>query len=349
MRFLNSVGGGIVKAFQGKQMILVEDESGFDFPALISECVVVGDVSSDNRPRRTAVAPTAAELPSTPPPEQKTAVKETAVKETTEGERLNVWLAFLPTDPKAMTQSRYEAFFINDSNFYLYYTFLSRSNSSWINRSDGQIEPNTKIFMEEFGKEDLSAFERVCVQLIAFKKDKPFALKNAVSVELRMDTVKFYKVHCFLENDFFDEAALLFPLIRADVPEKQTLISVAELQEAMQQKKQKDVAPSVRPTAKPKQAPPPTIEIDLHSRQLLDNTNGMSAGDILNYQLDKFREAMKQYAGNKGQKIIFIHGKGEGVLRLAIEKELKTHYKSCEYHDASFREYGFGATMVKIR
>jgi dsDNA-specific endonuclease/ATPase MutS2 len=58
---------------------------------------------------------------------------------------------------------------------------------------------------------------------------------------------------------------------------------------------------------------------------------------------------MRRYAGQKGQKIIFIHGKGEGVLRTAIEKELKTRYKSCEYQDASFREYGFGATSVKIK
>lgn len=48
----------------------------------------------------------------------------------------------------------------------------------------------------------------------------------------------------------------------------------------------------------------------------------------------------------KGQKIVFIHGKGDGVLRKAIEKELKTKYKQYYYQDASFREYGFGATVV---
>ena len=50
----------------------------------------------------------------------------------------------------------------------------------------------------------------------------------------------------------------------------------------------------------------------------------------------------------KGQKIVFIHGKGEGVLRQAIEKELRTRYKQHRFQDASFREYGFGATMVII-
>lgn len=50
----------------------------------------------------------------------------------------------------------------------------------------------------------------------------------------------------------------------------------------------------------------------------------------------------------KGKKIVFIHGKGEGVLRNAIINELRSKYKSYTYQDASFREYGFGATMVTI-
>ena len=50
----------------------------------------------------------------------------------------------------------------------------------------------------------------------------------------------------------------------------------------------------------------------------------------------------------KEQKIVFIHGKGDGVLRKAILQELKYKYKNYESQDASFREYGFGATMVII-
>jgi dsDNA-specific endonuclease/ATPase MutS2 len=57
---------------------------------------------------------------------------------------------------------------------------------------------------------------------------------------------------------------------------------------------------------------------------------------------------MGKYLKKKGQKIVFIHGKGEGVLRNAIIKELKSKYKTCTHQDASFQEYGFGATMVTI-
>ena len=38
VRFLNSVGGGVVRGFRGKDQVLVEDEDGFEVPALIKEC-----------------------------------------------------------------------------------------------------------------------------------------------------------------------------------------------------------------------------------------------------------------------------------------------------------------------
>ena len=91
------------------------------------------------------------------------------------------------------------------------------------------------------------------------------------------------------------------------------------------------------------------VVIDLHADALLDTTAGMSSTDILNYQLKKFREILAEYDGKKGQKLIFIHGKGEGVLRSAIVNDLKYKYKKYTYQDASFQEYGYGATQVTIR
>ena len=57
---------------------------------------------------------------------------------------------------------------------------------------------------------------------------------------------------------------------------------------------------------------------------------------------------MEAYKNKREQKIVFIHGKGDGVLRKAVIDELKRKYSNCRYQDASFQEYGFGATMVTI-
>ncbi|MDR0348269.1 MAG: DUF2027 domain-containing protein [Tannerella sp.] len=344
VRFLNSVGGGVVRAFRGKNMVLVEDENGFDFPSLITECVVVpgGDKAQKNPPFPATAKPVAQEN------QKKEPHREMVTEETPEGEKLNVMLAYLPVDPKSMIDTGFEAYFVNESNYYLSFNYMNRNNNSWNSRYQGVIEPNTKMFIDEFEKQELNTLERICIQLIAYKKDKPFLMKSAYSVELRLDTVKFYKLHCFTDNDYFDEDALIFPVIRDDVPEKQMLVSAAEIQEAMIEKKSS--RPRVAPLpARKKKKEPSIIEVDLHIEQLLDTTQGMNAVDILDYQMDVFRKTLKKHAGKRGRKIVFIHGKGKGMLRAAIEKELKTNYKSYQYQDASFQEYGFGATMVKIR
>ncbi len=90
------------------------------------------------------------------------------------------------------------------------------------------------------------------------------------------------------------------------------------------------------------------VEVDLHAHEVLETTSGMQPADIKNYQIGIFNRTMQEHLKEKGRKIVFIHGKGDGVLRKAIIDELKYRYKSCEYQDASFQQYGFGATMVII-
>ncbi len=63
-----------------------------------------------------------------------------------------------------------------------------------------------------------------CVHM-AFKDNKSFLFKPAVSVELRIDTVKFYKLHTFREYIFFEEPSLIYDIVKDDVPVKQVFVS----------------------------------------------------------------------------------------------------------------------------
>ena len=92
-----------------------------------------------------------------------------------------------------------------------------------------------------------------------------------------------------------------------------------------------------------------TIEVDLHAGELLDTTAGMDARSIKEYQLKTVRDTLRSHASEKGRKVIFIHGNGEGVLRRAILDLLRREFPKCDTQDASFQQYGFGATMVTIR
>ena len=166
-------------------------------------------------------------------------------------------------------------------------------------------------------------------------------------MELRIDTVKFYKLHSFRENDYFEDDALLYYLMQQHIPERELLVSAGDLERAIKEKEVAERRPRIQRIEKKEKNKP--IEIDLHADALLDTTAGMNNADLLEYQLQKFHEVMKEEIQHKGQKIVFIHGKGDGILKNALLKELKTKYPTCYYQDASFQEYGYGATMVTIK
>lgn len=341
VRFLNETGGGVVSGFVSKDIVNVRDEDGFDIPMPVRECVVI-DTSDYN----IKIEPKKEDRPKTEDVEQPV-VEKRPVSETREGEKLNVYVAYVPMDVKSMTTTSFEAYLVNDSNYYLYYTYSSGENKNWILRSHGVVEPNVKLFLEEFGKDMLNEMERIKVQFVAFKT-KPYVGKPAVSVEQRIDAVKFYKLHSFVETDFFDTPAMLYDIVRDDVPARTRLVSAEELADSMRAKMKDDVRVISQPIVKKKHIDS-ILEVDLHIDQLLDTTAGMSNSDMLKYQLETFNKVMQEHLNKKNQKIVFIHGKGDGVLRKAILDELKRKYKNCLSQDASFREYGFGATMVTIK
>ena len=228
VRFLNEIGGGRVAGFQGKNIMLVEDEDGFQVPMLTTEVVVVGnedygtghmiEVRSEkqevrgNRDKRFGL-----DSDEEPEPEEKPITFKAKPMERQGGERLSAYLAFVPMDMKELTQTRFESYLVNDSNYYLRYVYMTGENNAWTLRAEGELEPNTKEFIEEFGREDLNGLEHCCVQMIAYKRDKTFLLKQTVNAQLNVDTVKFYKLHAFRENDFFEQPALVYTLIENDV------------------------------------------------------------------------------------------------------------------------------------
>lgn len=358
VRFIYECGGGVVTGFRGKDIVLVEGEDGFEIPMPVRECVAVETNEYNFAKKTTAQKEKEAEVKRRSQPvaatvEQKEEEESEPIvsyrpKERPEGEHLNVVLAYLPMEEKSLSNSRFEAYLINDCNYRLFFTYMSAQGRSWQVRASGILEPNSKMFLEEFGRDDLNDMERVCVQLLPHKENKPFALKPAMNIERRIDTVKFYKLHLFRENPYFDEGALIYDIVANDKPVKEIFTDAEELQKVILEKKKAD-------TQQQKQSAPKLakgsdiLEVDLHIEELLDTTAGMNNFEILNYQLDVVRKTIDEHIKEKGKRIVFIHGKGEGVLRNAIYQELRRKYPRCISQDASFQQYGFGATMVIIK
>ncbi len=353
VRFLNSVGGGRVQRIDGQ--IVYVDEDGFETPVLMRECVVVEDGSSYYKPERKKSQTAAAPQPTTVP--EPTLPSEPDIEpfeETAEGEKLNIVLAFEPADIKQLSQTTFDAYLVNDSNYYLYLSIATRANESdkWTLRFAGIAEPAIQIFVFELLRDDLPQLDRIAVQAIAFKRTGDYSFKAPVAFEQRIDATKFARLHCFGSNPYFDTDVLAIDIVRNDevCGRKNIQINPKEIEQAIAEKKRIDrhqPQPVVKRTGRRAEAT--LLEIDLHASELLDTTAGLSKSDILNYQIDTFRKVMDENRNNIGRQIVFIHGKGEGVLRAALLKELNHRYKGHDVSDASFREYGFGATKVVIR
>jgi len=360
--FLNEVGGGVISGFQGNGIVLVEDEDGFEIPMRANEVCVISSVSYE-KPNPYAVKPSKpakvveaeheeeleiepADLPISFQPEP---------EERKGGDKLYAYLAFVPLNGKDMVNNRYAVFYINDSNYFQQFVLSTRENSVCHFRKAALVEPNTKQYIDEIGKEDLNEIERILVQMISYKDRKTYMRRPVVDVELRIDGRKFYKITSFTENDFFEEDAMLIPIVEDDRVSETELQFSAELEKklkkAMTEKTKSDQkqTSSISAVSVKHLDGKEIVVVDLHAHEILESTAGMQPVDILHYQIDYFNKIMKQYSKKVGQKIVFIHGKGEGVLRAAIINELTYRYKRCKYQDASFQEYGFGATMVTIR
>lgn len=390
VKFLSEVGGGRVAGFQGKNIVLVEDEDGFQIPTPISDVVV--EESDDystakvvvhkadatgNAPKADTRKNAAIELaasnpkPSTITPEERKG-----------GDQLSAFLAFVKIAGEDNGHAgtfngaapRFEEYLVNDSNYYLCLSYLTADNNSWTLKWQGEIEPNTQIFIEEVDTEDINGFGRVAFQVIAYKKGKPFLMKDTVNVEFRIDPLKFYKLHTFVDTPFFDEPAMLFTIVENDkplsnfadmLPDWVSKAGTADNSKGSHGTKDSNKSsrdslvhryPDNQSKGNPKHSPyirhrglDDAMVVDLHASELLDSTDGMKSGEILDYQMKVFRDTLAQYKDKKGQKLIFIHGKGEGILRQAIINELRYKYKQYPCQDASFQEYGYGATQVTIK
>ena len=78
-----------------------------------------------------------------------------------------------------------------------------------------------------------------------------------------------------------------------------------------------------------------------HSR-----TRGLDNFTMLNIQLDTARHKITFAISKKIQRIVFIHGVGEGVLRYELHRLLKEYEGQLKFYDADYQKYGIGATEV---
>lgn len=371
VRFLNSIGGGKITRIVDKMAYVEED--GFETPVLLKEIVVVMPAGHEPSVKGAKLmfdqaafdkgreeAPAAVSPQSARPVAIPSSESELPVEETAHGDRMNISIAFEPADTRRLSSTTFNAVLVNDSNYFLSFAFLRRGadDRGWSLVYQSTVAPNELIDLASYTHDTLGDIERIALQFVAFKKSGAFEMKPPVSVSRRLDLTKFHKLHCFRPGIYFDSPVLEYPMVSNDTPVKSLAETPAEPKTASETDATRELAKKFRVDSgrKGKKSQPadnphkllPLQEIDLHISELTDTIAGMQPADMLEMQLDTVRKTMKAHEKRIGQKIVFIHGKGDGVLRKAVIDLIKKGYPKAELQDASFREYGFGATLVTI-
>ena len=339
VRFLNDVGGGTIVKYIDKETVAVLNEDEFEIPVLIRELVAVrtGDYDA---PKMTNDDIAYHEKTKTPE-----VIAEPVDDFVKDDDNIYTFLAFVPENQKKLTDSNVDLYLINDSNYHSYYNIMIKFGAFHVSHP-GKIEANSKVLLKTFKKELLNDMDSLVAQCM-FYKNEPHEVKPAVSKEIKLNPIKFFKESSFAENDFFYEKAYLITVFNESGKVQQMPeISEKEIKKAIQEKTEsrRGNRPRKFESSKRKEI----REIDLHIHELLDDTTGLSNKEILDVQMKHFNEEINKAIKEKVKKIVFIHGLGNGTLKTEVRKELDRKYKKYRYQDASFKEYGFGATMVYL-
>lgn len=341
VKFLNDVGGGTITKFLNKETAIVLGDDGFEMPVAVNELLAVLD---DKKIKANQVQTKENQNVAKP-----AIVEEEEFEEPfyTDSPDINIFLAIVPKNDKNPTDSDSEMYLVNDSNYFLNFNYATRKGEKFESKI-GKIEPNTKEKIQLFAKNSVKEDFEIVIQIL-FYDTRPYIVREPAYASIIVRAVRLYKESSFKENDFFDERSILFPVVEENaMKDAIKKLTDNDLKTIF---KEKEVLNERLNTPKQfrKRVEPQVKEVDLHIEELLDSHSGMENGEILQIQMDKFRSEMKEAIQNKIAKIVFIHGVGNGVLKLELRKELQHDFKKYQFQDASFKEYGYGATMVILR
>lgn len=332
VRYLNQVGSGVVKRILDNKLVEIEDESGFDVPVLKDELVVIEKVAQKQKEKKQKFSFEQENISVSAPTLEKQVAK-------------NINLG----SPKlyfAFTKSLVgdiQMHLINDSNYdCLYVVGLLDIEASYL-LDAGLLEANTKTKLGEKTVESLQKFSNISIQGLTFVKTQ-HKYEPAIQTKLNLNLIGFSDEN-FKENDFFDEKAIIQNLTENKEKEKLRNITAQELKKAMYTKSN----PEADTLISKKHKRNIVKEIDLHIHELIDNEAGLTPGDKLDIQLKHFKKEIDSAIIDNIDKIVFIHGVGNGVLKMKIRSILDRDYSKYEYQDASFQQYKFGATLVMLK
>jgi hypothetical protein len=335
VKFLNDTGGGIIIRFIDPETVLIRIEDGFEVPVKFSDIIPdnskKANIYKDEKPQNNMIIP---EGPGTEIKKTITAGELDNREDISEMRNSGqVYMAFTHEDKP----NNFIIHLINDSDYDIYYTVGSRKMEQHLHQYSGLLEADTKVVLGHI--RIIKTVEPIfySIQYMGFKTGyyQPY---EPVDCLIEIDTKYLANRQYETENDFFEEPASIFTITARHLSQRRK-----ESSPGMDSSKKKFIAEktSDKETSD-------SMEVDLHIHEIVEDTTGLSDGEILDIQLKRFQIALETAINGKLKKVVFIHGVGQGKLKYEIIRILRDKYPDLNYQDASFKEYGYGATMVLL-
>jgi hypothetical protein len=344
VNFLNDIGGGTVSHYSDHGQVVVLTNDGFEIPVFEKELVFSGNFSIRDDQASAEPKPQA-----TRPSEPKVTLKERPVKSpelpanVPADSPVHIMLGFIPESNGPVFSSNIALYLINDSAYAAYYRLGEKSGGVLHHLASGFIEADTKDYIAGFNQTAISKISDMHLQFLFICRGK-YSRKEPLDKMVNLNLVNFSKESFYRENDYFQEKAVLFTIEGNEAAGLMSNITIPE--EILELERNAETDRLNKNTKK--ETPTDTLEIDLHMDEAALNSNLMPSA-IIALQMSRFHAAIEEAISKNIRRLVVIHGLGQGTLKMQIRKELQEKYPEFIYQDASFKEYGFGATMVHLK
>lgn len=349
VNFLNTTGGGVVKKIIDARMVEVTIEDGFDIPVLMTDLVL--DFRAQPDRRQQVVDNVQKEIQQKQLIEEREAESSRKTKLRRFGrnaEDEGLYLAFVPQDQQWLLTGLLDVVLVNHTDADALYSFNIKDNEKYINVDYGSIEPHSKVVIESISREDIEYWCEGYIQVILSQEETDFVY-HPMHAPFSFRSSRFFKDGSYVESGVLGEKALMISLSSVmalkgtetdftKLMKEDNKVSVSSNHKLIKEK---------APIDKHKVAPGEAI-VDLHIGELVDNILGMSSNDIFRIQINYFKKMLDSAIANEYDKVTFIHGVGNGVLKNAIIEELR-NYENTSNKMASIMKFGVGAIDVNIK
>ncbi|MBN2813836.1 MAG: DUF2027 domain-containing protein [Bacteroidales bacterium] len=341
--FLNDVGGGVVNRTEGVYVYVLTTD-GFEIPVPEKELVYSRDFVPEEREREEPKVSAISPKPESPAKERKKPAEVFVLPQNLVSDTpVQLLLGFIPENEGPVFASPVACYLVNDSAYAAFYNLGRKVAGVFHYLDSGYIEPDTKRFIAGFDHTELSKTSDLHVQLVLLCKGR-YLPHHPVDEMVNLSLVNFSKESYFRENDYFNEKAVLF-----EISGSNKVLDYDEITVPPEVREMKSKADEVEPARPGKKEPAnDTLEVDLHFSEIDQKNSQLAPNAILALQLSRFHSAIEEAISKNMRRVVVIHGFGQGTLKTQIRKELQEKYPSFVFQDASFKEYGFGATMIHL-